>query len=231
MAGRSNTEAEALPSEAAQKVGSRAGAICNAPVSSLRPFERRIQISRTPLSCRLRAKSARQHTDLQGGIAWAPPPGHRRSRVHRTGATPGGPTCLTVSLPCPYSRGGRTVLSGYTRCYDFSPHWVPLALMSESTRGGRGHPAARDVRDGSDPRAPAGVRPNPRHSAARRIPSAVSTGRHATISAKTSSRSTPPRSSTSDSTTSLATMAPAALDRSRRLGPDRTEGAPAPFTR
>ncbi len=38
-------------------VGSRAGAVLDEPVSSPRPFERRKQFSRTPLSCRLRVKS------------------------------------------------------------------------------------------------------------------------------------------------------------------------------
>jgi hypothetical protein len=230
MAGRSNTEAEALPSEAAQKVGRGLARYAKrpspAPARSNGAY--RFPVRRSPAGFvpRVRGSTLIFRVESHGRNLRATDAAACIGR-----ARPGGPTCLTVSLPCPYSRGGRTVLSGYTRCYDFTPHWVPLALMSESTRGGRGHPAARDVRDGSDPRAPAGVRPNPRHSAARRISSAVSTGRHATISAKTSSRSTPPRSSTSDSTTSLATMAPAALDRSRRLGPDRTEGAPAPFTR
>src|SRR5262245_62116545 len=37
-------------------VGSRAGAVHKVPVSSPRPIERRIRVSRTPLSCPLRIK-------------------------------------------------------------------------------------------------------------------------------------------------------------------------------
>jgi hypothetical protein len=53
-------------------VGSRAGAVRKAPVSSPRPFERRIQISRTPLSCRLRAKS---YATYRAGRAFRHGPG------------------------------------------------------------------------------------------------------------------------------------------------------------
>jgi hypothetical protein len=47
--------------------------------------------------------------------------------------------------------------------------------MSESTRGGRGHPAARDVRDGSDPRAPSWSPPEPETF---RSPSDLIGGKH-----------------------------------------------------